>query len=351
MIDWDSSKGEILLNPRDPQRAFLESKLHGVLDDHFWFLTSGSTGQTKAVALSKNALLTSAKAVNAHLQATNEDIWLSGLPHFHVGGAGILARAHLSGSSVITLPTKWDPALFLLEAKKATLTALVPTQVWDLVTRGYKAPPSLRAVIVGGGELSSDLYNQAQKLGWPLMPSYGLTECASQVATANLGSPKLPLLHHIDAKINDGRLSLKSPALLTTYALFDQGKMTLEDPKVDGWFTTEDCATLENNFVSIQGRSSDFVKIGGESVDLKKLSHLVDSIKGSFDCALIALPDERLGHILHLAHTKKEPLPPFLDRYHEKVLPFERIRKTHLIPAIPRSPLGKLMKGELIKLL
>ena len=42
--------------------------------------------------------------------------------------------------------------------------------------------------MTGGGALDPSLYKQARDLGWPLLPSYGLTECGSQVATASLSS-------------------------------------------------------------------------------------------------------------------------------------------------------------------
>lgn len=333
-------KPQVLINPRHPQKTELENQLADVLPDHFWFLTSGSTGQSKAVALSQDALFASARAVNAHLQATQRDIWLNCLPPFHVGGAGILARAHLSGSKVITLP-KWDPHAL---SENATLTALVPTQIYDLVKANLTAPKNLRAVIVGGGALPLQLYTQAKKLHWPLLPSYGLTECASQVATAH--AYELQLLPHIEAKIENGRLSIKSPSLLTAYALLEDKKITLEDPKIDGWFLTEDCATLNGRTLAITGRLGDFVKIGGESVDLAKLNALIESL--SSECALLAMPDERLGHALHLAYTERAELPLILQRYHEQVLPFEKIRDTHLVDAIPRSPLGKILRGEIL---
>lgn len=352
MIDWETSKSQVLLNPRLPDRERIETLLEGHFSDHLWFMTSGSTGQAKAVALSKNALMTSARAVNAHLQAAKGDRWLKCLPHFHVGGAGILARAYLSGSGVSELPGKWDPARFLLEARQVTLTALVPTQIYDLVQLKRKAPPSLRAVIVGGGALAANLYHEARNWGWPLMPSYGLTECASQVATAEQHSPELILLPHIEAKVSDsGHLMIKSPSLLSAYAYFNHGDVQLDDPKKEGWFTSEDRVHLQEGTLEVLGRSGDFVKIGGESVDLKKLIQLIEEIKGDLDCALIAWPDERLGHVLHLAHTASASLEPFLQKYHARVLPFERIRQTRLVPAIPKSPLGKVQKGELLRLL
>ncbi len=73
-----------------------------------------------------------------------------------------------------------------------TLTSLVPTQVHDLVQCALACPPSLRAVVVGGAELDPVLGERARELGWPVLQSYGMTEAASQVATASLASLDRP---------------------------------------------------------------------------------------------------------------------------------------------------------------
>ena len=101
------------------------------------------------------------------------------LPDFHVGGMGILARCHeafLQGGS--GWRGKWDPVRYheLALAEGSTLSSLVPTQLFDLVEHGLRAPEPLRAVIIGGGRLDDQLYEQALQLGWPLMESYGMTE-------------------------------------------------------------------------------------------------------------------------------------------------------------------------------
>ena len=63
-----------------------------------WLLSSGtqSVDEIKAIALSIEAILQSAKAVNKHLRATAKDRWLLTLPFYHIGGLSIFARAHLS---------------------------------------------------------------------------------------------------------------------------------------------------------------------------------------------------------------------------------------------------------------
>ncbi|HEX3582796.1 MAG TPA: 2-succinylbenzoate--CoA ligase, partial [Thermoanaerobaculia bacterium] len=119
----------------------------------------------------------------------------------------------------------------------------------------------------------------------------------------------------------------------------------LTDPKIDGWFVSEDCATLNGRALAITGRPSDFVKIGGESVDLRRLDRILASITP--DAAVLAVTDERLGHVIHLAVTRDDARA--VDEFNASVLPFERARAVHRVDEIPRSPLGKLLRRELEK--
>ncbi len=333
--DWETDASHVLLNPRMPEeeRRRLESFVID-LPGHVWLATSGTTGSLKLTALSKGALLASAAAVNRHLQSDANDVWLCLLPTFHVGGLGIYARAFLSGARVVT--GGWDGV---------TLASLVPAQVSDLVRDSVAAPPSLRAVVIGGGALSDDLYRAGRALGWPLLPSYGMTECCSQVATATLDFPELVLLDHIEARIeSDGRLALRSDALFSGYAT----EAGFVDPKIDGWFVTEDVASLDGRVLEVEGRRGDFVKIGGESVDLARLDRILATLNG--DAAVFAIPDERLGHVIALAVASGDA-DSIAASFNERVFPFERVRRVIRVDTIPRTPLGKLQRARLAELL
>lgn len=356
VIDWVSDTSEILMNPRLPDQNVIYNMLKEFshVKGHVWVSTSGSTA-IKWVALSKEAILASAKAVNEHLQATAEDIWINPLPDFHVAGLGIFARGYLSRANVIqTNISNWDVKAFynLLVNEKGTLSALVPTQIHDIVRSNLPAPKNVRAIIVGGGRLDETLYHQAVALGWPLLPSYGLTECCSQVATAPLHSvlerkyPNLRVLSHLKVDVNsDGFIRIKGKSLLTGYVMHSR----FFDPKKDGWFLTEDLGKIEDRHLQVFGRQGDFIKIGGESVDVGRLQSILDAERGksTHDIALIAIPDVRLGHVLHVVSTGS--VQDIVDAFNKKVLPFERIRKVHLVTEIPRTPLKKLCKTLLME--
>ncbi|MBV8546096.1 MAG: AMP-binding protein [Acidobacteria bacterium] len=325
MIDFESTESHLLLNPRMPsaERARLETMVPNI-DAHVFVATSGSTGDIKLVALSKQAILASANAVNERLNVTSRDVWAAVLPTFHVGGLGVYARCHLAGARALPMP--WDPRAFA--ESEATIASLVPAQVQDLIGARLTPSPTLRAILVGGG-----IFN-LERGEWPALPSYGMTECCSTIAIEDT------LLEHIDARReSDGRLAFRGPSLLTGYAA-EQG---LIDPKIDGWFVSEDLGEVDGRTLRVIGRAGDFVKIGGESVDLKRLDRILYELAGN-DAAIVAVVDERLGHVIHLATAIE---PSFAGAFNERVHPFERIREIHRVESIPRSPLGKLLRAQL----
>jgi o-succinylbenzoate---CoA ligase len=357
VIDWSSKETHFLVNPRlahDQRRRLSEVEPH--LPDvpgHIWILTSGTTQirQMKWVALSKEAFLTSAKAVNEHLDSTSKDRWLLTLPTFHVGGLGILARSFLSGAEVIECLGPWQVDAFSdrVDDQKITLAALVPTQVYDLVKSGRRAGPSLRSVLVGGGALSADLYAQATELGYPLQPSYGLTECASQVATATSDRPELKILPHVEVRVeSDGRLALRSKSLLTGWADVSDDDLNFYYHKAGEWFRTEDLGQVDGDVVTIFGRSEDQVKILGEWVLLPRLERHLETL--GFDGLVVALPDSRRGYsllaILHSLHLNTSDLVT-LRELNESLSPFERLQQVFFLPEIPRSDLGKVKRAQI----
>ena len=388
-IGWRDTQPVLLLNPRLPSveqiayenawKSEVERRKSKRLSlDIIGIATSGTSGNLKLVVLTRSAFLASAVAVNEHLDSDGNDIWLKTIPEFHVGGLSIFARAFVNGATVIDVVSTgdkfWDAHVFTkqLTETKATLTSLVPAHVFSIVQERLNPPPSLRAAVVGGGALAPGLYLQARELGWPILPSYGLTECCSQVATVPLATLRRPktempspeILNHVEARTTgDGFLEIKSAALLEGYIKIPTTTeklegATFEDPKTDGWLRTEDKVEIQGGKLNVRGRESDFIKIGGESVDFARLSRRLEDLRATRkelpDVALIPFPDERLGFVVQLVCAANAPpsgVRELVQRYNELVAPFERIREIRFVSAIPRSSLGKLLRNEVVRLL
>jgi len=393
VIDFD--KTQVHLNPALPLP--LQETLLSLGNSHaqtqqsrpfVWILSSGTStvnqSSYKFIGLTHEAFLASAQAVNNHLLVNSSDSWLNILPLFHVGGLSILYRAFHSKTLCNNLWNsnfKWNPYAFHNSIKdlKATITSLVPTQIHDLIEENLQSPPTLRALVVGGAHLSLELYSKARNLGWPVLPSFGMTEAASQIATASLKSlkshsiaidsalsssptypyPDLECLGHIFTQVDENQiLSIKGPSLFEGYyPIVDEKPFPWVSPiDAKGWFQTQDCAIIDKTHLKILARRDELIKIRGEIINLASLRNKLASLCSTnliqYECTIASIPDSRIGQKLILvANTPTNNLPPLLALFNFNVMPFERISDCYGPIEIPKNHLGKILHNQLSHLL
>ena len=318
------------------------AKKNGSFKRHRFFRTSGSSGREKWVALSDEALEWSARSVIGALGIVSKDVLGLALPVIHVGGYGMILRAEISGASLVKSEARWNAGGFAdwCDVNRVTITSLVPTQLYDLVSARLECPTSMRILVVGGGPLDVELTRKARDLGWPVVPSYGMTETSSQVATGD----GLPLLQGWEAKIVEGRLALKGDGLLSAIILRKGAGFFAEDPKIDGWYVTNDRCELIGKGLRVLGRADRLVKILGELVNLEELEEFW---RGKLKCevALVARPNERRGVSLFLFY---EGIEVDLARWNTSLPGPERVTEAIAIDLLPRSVLGKIDRLALI---
>lgn len=371
---WQSSDVHIAVNPSRSQDAegladFASSNeaTQGLL----FFQTSGSEGSPKWVGLSREGFLTSAHAVNAHLKATAQDRWLIALPLHHVGGFSILARCHENGASFISSDEKWNAARFveICTTQKITLASLVPTQVFDLVQARLTAPADLRAVVVGGGALAKEIGLRAQALGWPVLQSYGMTETASQIATEPLDHldqgfdpERLEVLPIWDLQTDaDDTLAVKGHALAKGYA-FKQGAVWQWQPLEESrGLRTRDKAQLSwhgtRRFLRFLGREASFVKVLGELVNIAALQERLESLAlaaGIPANRIVIWPmadDRKETKLLLVGESEPASLETLRVAFNASSLGTERLEEVRTVPELPRTPLGKLDRAGMTRLM
>jgi len=336
------------------------------------------------VVLTRQALRASAVAVNSRLGAHAEDVWGLCLPEFHVGGLAIRERAALvGGARVVELcPAGWNPSAVMskLQEAKVSLLSLVPTQLHDLVGLGAPAPSSLRWVLIGGDRLSPELAQASRALGWPILPSYGMTEAASTIAVARSPNEhELVVLPHVEVRSTaTGFLQLRSAALFeASYRLSDEQRLA---PDEEGWFTAADLVEIVGAgglgagevVLRVRGRGEDAVKINAELVSLSHLRELwgeVLGVSGALGSSAVGsgergslqlgtwltwLPDARRGAEIVLVVESadlRDLVQPALASWNSRVLPYERVERIFVLPKFPRSELGKIQDARLRELL
>ena len=384
-INWTSEESYIFLNPR--ASYFNNINFNDIINkfnlkSHIILATSGSTAlnptEAKFVALKKSAILASSNSVNEHLICTQKDVILNPLPYFHIGGLSTFSRAYLSGAKLVNYFSeniKWNPEIFIHELKQneVTITSLVPTQVFDIVNLNLIAPKKLRAAVVGGGALSFKLFEKACKLGWPLLPSYGMTECCSQIATAPLNFnwnstyPNLKILNHLNVVINSqGKICVAGSSLLTGYIVnkndefhFLDIKSSIDERINDNnqFIVTSDIGAVFDGTLNIYGRVDDVVKIAGESVSLNRLDNILTDIKSEFDITndivVIAEQDSRLENKISIVFlidefNNNDIKNKVVLEFNNRVLPFEKVKNIYNVKSIPKTDLGKIKRAQLV---
>lgn len=333
------------------------------LENHVVFLTSGSSGAPKWIALSKQALLTSANAVNHHLHVSPADCWGLALPLRHVGGFGVAARAHAAGCRFAHFTPRWDAAAFSnwLDANRVTHTSLVPTQVHDLVSAKLRAPSCLKAIVVGGGRLDEATGRAARALGWPVLASYGMTEAASQIATQSLVSlddiyqpAPIPLLPIWRARLaGDGRLEIAGPALFSGMVV-KEGEQWRYVPREGEWHVSGDRVEVAGETLTPLGRADALVKVLGELVAPQEIELALMTLAGgrvapgSF--VVVAVPDARAGYALvpvFDAVVDRKLADELVKWHNASVAGPWRLGEPLFPESFPRSALGKPLRAEI----
>ena len=271
-------------------------------------MTSGTSGRSKAAILGLGSLVASADASARLLGSEARDRWLLCMPLFHIAGLSILVRAARAGASVVLEP-RFDAERIatLLDLEAVSHVSLVATTLAQLLdARGdQQAPTCLRLVLVGGGPAPDALLRRARDLGYPIAPTYGLTEAASQVATlpprSRGGLVPLPdiALRIVDADDRpvapgvEGEIQLRGDVVMSGY---------LGDPEATartlrgGWLATGDVGRLdEAGALHVLDRRSDLILSGGETVYPAAIDSVLVAHPDLVEAGVVGVADARFG--------------------------------------------------------
>lgn len=314
--------------------------------------TSGSEGTPRGVLLGNAQLDTAAANSNERLPLHPGDLWLNCLPLYHVGGQSILWRCARAGASVL-LHDRFTAELVAADfaAQPVTHISLVPAMLARLLDLGAKPPATLRAALIGGAALSQALYDRATAAGWPLYPSYGMSETAAQLATFDpadgawhQGLVGRPMPGHEIRIGADGRLQVRGPQVMRSY--LDGSGLD-----ADGWLTTGDLGCIDAaGRLTILGRADDMLISGGRNVHPQEIESCLAACPGVLDVAVTGQPDPVWGDLI-VALVVGPAAPTDLLAHARRHLPPAALpRKIHAVDRLPRNATGKLERAALRRL-
>lgn len=259
-------------------------------------LTSGTSGQPKAIVHTIGNHYFSALGSNQNIALKLGDCWFLSLPLYHVSGLSILWRCFLTGATV-ALPNPTDQLPLAIRKFKATHLSLVATQLARLLkSRAAKSAfKKLKAILLGGGPIPQQLIAETRKLKLPLFLTYGLTEMASQVATSNtFKDGKIKPLKYRQLKITaTGEIAVRGETLFKGY--LKNGKILSPTDK-KGWFATGDLGRLdEKSGLEVLGRKDNLFISGGENIYPEEIEKALLDTKLIEHVVVIPKPDAVFG--------------------------------------------------------
>jgi O-succinylbenzoic acid--CoA ligase len=321
--------------------------------------TSGTTGTPKIVSLTVGNVLASAVASAFRLGVVPGDRWLATLPMHHTGGLMPVYRCALYGTTLV-VREGFDPGPAVDDVRSFEVTgvSLVPTMLRRMLDARGTLPDSLRVVLLGGAPAPTDLLERCRDYAVPVYPTYGLTETASQVATArpneafdHLGTVGRPLLG-TDLTVVDeagrsldegetGELVVSGPTVTPGY--YGDGDATRAAFGAHG-FHTGDVGRIEDGRVYVLNRLDDRVLTGGENVDPGEVASVVRDHPDVADAAVVGLPDEEWGEVV-AALVVPEPDAALdadaLEAYcRERLAGFKLPRVVEFAESLPRTASG-----------
>jgi long-chain acyl-CoA synthetase len=295
-------------------------------------------------------------------------------PLFHVTANNCVAHsATLAGGKLVHM-YKWDAgeALKLVERERITNLSGVPVMSRELIAHPdfeKTDTSSLKALGGGGAPLQPDLVAKIENSVATARPStgYGMTETCG-IITANSADffvdkpasagPAMPVFETkcIDAEGNDlpagevGELCVRGAQVIRGY--LNREDATAESIQ-DGWLRTGDVARIdEDGFIFIVDRAKDMVLRGGENVYCAEVESAIFEHEDVAECAVIGVPDDRLGEEVAAAVVVREGSDLTGDAIREHCAP--RIAKYKipryvwlLADPLPRNASGKYLKRQL----
>ncbi len=241
--------------------------------------TSGSTGRPKRVALSRDAVVASARATHDRLGGPGR--WTLLLPPSYVAGVQVIVRALLAGA---------PPDQALTAGPERSYVSVVPTQLGRMLEDPVSLDlvRSYDTVLVGGASFDPGLRARATDAGVRVVATYGMSETAGGCVYD--GMP----LDGVAVKIGaDGLVRLAGPVLFDGYdADPDLTASVLEGD----WFVTSDLGELDHDGrLRVLGRADDVVTSGGVKVPASAVARRLRTHPSVSAAEVVGVPDAEWG--------------------------------------------------------
>ena len=337
--------------------------------------TSGTTGKPKGAMLTHANLLANVDSVRQAMQwRLGEDTVLVVLPMFHAfaGTVGLLTTL-LSGCAVAPL-ARFEPDLVAktIHETRSTIFLGVPsmfTLLLRLKPDRTHLLESLRFCISGGAALPVEILRRFEaQFGKRIYEGDGPTECSpvtcvnpvgglSKPGTVGLAVPGVTMRIVGYEGVESlplgqvGEIAVRGQNVMKGY--WNQPEATAEVMR-EGWLLTGDLGTEDGDgYFAIVDRKKDLIIVNGMNVYPRMIEEVLYRFPPIKEAAVVGEPNDLHGEI-PVAYVSLDS-PGATDeaaiRAHcrENLGHFQVPRKIFILPELPKTATGKLLKRELRK--
>jgi long-chain acyl-CoA synthetase len=338
--------------------------------------TSGTTGLPKGVMLTHRGLLFVAAGSARIRSLTPEDCLLGVLPMSHAVGLSVVLLGALLSGATVHLSARFDPAAVLaaLEGGQITVMLGAPAMFSLFVEyakmKGIRSGrfPRLRIISSSGAPLSSTLKSEVEHLvALVLHNGYGVTECSPNIAQTRIETPcqyvsvghvfpgvEVRLVGPDGQPVSEGEMGelwVRGPNVMKGY--YRAPAETAAAINTDGWFNTRDLARMEDGKLFIVGRTKELIVRFGFNVYPGEVEAVLSAYPGVVRCAVIGRTvegEEEVVAFVQPAEGCSLTSKQLAEHAARHLAPYKRPSEIVLVPVMPTTPTGKVVKEELKKM-
>ena len=337
--------------------------------------TSGTTSRPKGVPRRHRAERAAAIAHVAQNLYRRGERTLGVMPLYHTMGVRSLIAMSLIGGAFICLP-RYDAgrALGLIEAEAITNLYLVPTLYHDLVNAKEFASTNVstvRKLGFAGAPMTDGLLKKLDETFRPdlFVNHYGSSEIYTftidQNAPAKPGSAgKAGINQEVRVvKLNAASvIDLAAPGeegeIIARLAGDESFEGYWRRPDADakalrgGWYFTGDTGFVDRDGdLFVTGRVDDMIITGGENVSPVEIESCLSLHPAVLEVGVVGLADEKWGKVVAAFVKRRAPVSELeLEQFCRAsgLADFKRPRRFVFVDALPKSPVGKLLRRLLV---
>ena len=332
--------------------------------------TSGSTGRPKGALLPHHAVVDAIRSWAGPVMALEPaDVVLAALPLSHSYGLNGALLAPLLAGATVRLVERFTPEGVgeLLARGGATVFPGVATMFRRLLDlQGFRGGPALRLALSGAAPCPWELAREFRaRTGVRILRGYGMTELFRPISfLAGDADDRADAIGRavpgVELRVVDdagralapgeiGELLIRSPAVMDAY---------LNDPEetravlAGGWFHTGDLASLTaDGWVRVNGRKRERILRGGYSVFPSEVESVLLGHPDVAEAAVVGVPHPELGEevaaFVALRAGAQADGQELIAYCRNRLAAFKYPRHMTLLPTLPRSATGKVLKAQL----